>query len=368
MGWAFSAVAAAIVMCGWGVALLNSKRQLGWDFPVFYIPAQLPINELYSPNAFDAYWKTHLAPLGVIHWAPYVRPAVFSLFLRPLALLSYPRALWLWIGAGALAYFAAVTILIRRFQLPPLLLPAYALYFPAMAGIITGADISIYLLALSVALVLLERGREVLAGCVLTVCLCKFNLFLLIPAALLIHRRFKALTSLTIGAVAVAVSSIALVPAGAYLTIILDAPKIAGRFYPAGLRGFSDAIGQPWCYPWLAGAVLLVCCSLISRLPIVEAMCVAVTGSLLVVPYVTWYDSTLLALPVAVVWERGGIFVRTACVAMLIGVPLQLHGGGDSVPMGIAHVAAEMFLLAHFTRSAGAILSFRLPKLAFARD
>jgi hypothetical protein len=365
----FAAFAAAIIIWGWGIAILNAKSQLGGDFPVFYIPAHLPIDQLYSPKAFDAFWKTHLAPLGVIHWAPYVRPAVFSLFLRPLALLSYPNALQLWLGGGALAYLAAVAILLVRFRLPVFLILPYAAYFPAMAGIITGADISIYLLALSISLALLERGRDGLAGCALTLCLCKFNLFLLVPVVLLFHRRFRAFTSFAVGTVVVAASSIALTPSiGAYLTIIRNAPAIAGGFYPVGLRGFSVAIGQPWCYPWLAAAVLVLCCWLFTRLPLVESLCVAVTGGLLVVPYVTWYDSTLLALPLAVAYAKGGKFVRTVCVAVLIGIPLWVRGGGYNGPMGFTHVAVEAFLLGYFMRTAGVIPSFRLPQQALAKS
>jgi hypothetical protein len=252
-----------------------------------------------------------------------------------------------------------VAILIQKFRLPVFLTLAYAAYFPALAGIITGADVSIYLFMLCVALVLLERRRDGLAGVALTVCLCKFNLVLLVPMVLLIHRRFRAFASFAIGAVVVAASSIALTPPGAYLRITRAAPGIAGGFYPVGLRGFSVAIGQPGCYPWLAAFVLVVCCWLIARLPLVEALCVALTGSLLIVPYVTWYDSTLLALPVAVAYARGGVFVRMVCIAILAGIPLWVHGGGYNGPMGFMHVGAEMFLLGHFIHSAGSVFSDR---------
>src|SRR5438270_2200392 len=77
------AIATAIVLGEWVLSAWSS-RQVGWDFPVFYIAGHLPSSLLYSRDAFAAFWQQHLAPIGVLHWAPYVRPPVFSLLLRPI--------------------------------------------------------------------------------------------------------------------------------------------------------------------------------------------------------------------------------------------------------------------------------------------
>jgi hypothetical protein len=343
----------------WIIAALNSP-QLGWDFPVFYIPAHLPVHLLYSRDAFATFWHDHLAPLGVPHWAPYVRPSVFSLFLRPLAAIPYREAMWLWLAGGVSAYFAAIAVLIHRFRLPGFLFTAYAAFFPALVGVISGADAVVYLLALTLALMLLERRRDGLAGCALTVCLCKFNLVLLIPVVLLLHRRFRALIWFVIGGAFVAASSVALTPLSNYIAAMIDAPRKTAGFFPVGLKGFSTAIGQPWCYPILAAIVLLVCCWLMRQLPFVEAFCVAITGSLLIVPYVTWYDSTLLALPFAVIFARGGMAIRVVCAAVLAAIPLWEHGGGNNGPIGFMHVGVELFIVGYFAHLAGWLpMSFR---------
>jgi hypothetical protein len=347
----YVAIATAVVMIAWVKTALQSS-ETGWDFPVFYIAANVPAHLLYSRTAFAAFWQDHLAPLGVPHWAPYVRPAVFSLFLRPLAMLPYWRALWLWVGAGLTVYFASIAILIRKFRLPGFLLPAYAGFFPALAGVIVGADATVYLLALILALILLEHRSDNLAACLLIACLCKFNLVLLVPVMLLLQRRYKALSAFGAGAILVATASFALVPFGLYVTALVETPQKTAGFFPVGLRGFSAAIAQPWTYPVLAAAAVLLCCWLMKRLPITEAFCVAITGTLLISPYVTYYDSTLLALPLAVVFVHAGTPTRVICVALLAGTPLWEHGGGNNGPIGFTHIAVELFILGHFVRAA----------------
>jgi hypothetical protein len=346
----FVAIGTALVMWVWIIAALKSP-QTGWDFPVFYIPAHLPVHLLYSRDAFAGFWRDHLVPLGVPHWAPYVRPSVFSLLLRPLSVIPYREAMWFWLAGGVSAYFAAVAVLIRRFRLPGFLFTAYAAFFPALVGVMSGADATVYLLALTLAMVLLERGRDGLAACALIVCLCKFNLVLLVPVMLLLHRRFRAFSLFTIGALLVAGSSIALTPVRDYVAAVVDAPRKTPGFFPVGLRGFSAAIGQPWCYPVLAVIVLLVCCWLMRHLPLTEAFCVAITGSLLIVPYVTWYDSTLLALPIAVIYARSGTAIRAICMAVLAAIPLWEHGGGNNGPIGFMHVGVELCILAYFAKA-----------------
>jgi hypothetical protein len=83
-----------------------------------------------------------------------------------------------------------------------------------------------------------------------------------------------------------------------------------------------------------------------------EAFCIAITGTLLVSPYVTWYDSTLLALPLAVVFARSAMAMRVACVAVLVAVPLWRHGGGNNGPIGFMHVGVELLILAYFVHAA----------------
>jgi hypothetical protein len=344
------AIGTAIVIALWVLSAWSST-QIGWDFPVFYIAGRLPIKLLYSRTAFAGYWQHHLAPLGVPHWAPYVRPSVFSFLLCPLATLPYFQALCVWLAAGLAAYFAAIGLMIRRFRLPGLLLTAYAGFFPAIAGTLSGADATFFLLAMVIALLLLERNRDALAAIALTACLCKFNLVLLVPVLLVLHRRYLALCSLAVGGISVAAASTYFTPVSEYFTAIIGAQRNTPGFYPVGLRGFSVAIGQPWLYPALSVLALLFCCWLMKRLAITEGFCVAVTGALLISPYVCWYDSTLLALPLAVIFARSGLQIRVACTAILVAMPLWTHGGGNNGPIGFMHVSVETLILTYFANA-----------------
>ena len=346
----FVAIGTAIVLVNWLLQALASP-QTGWDFPVFYIAGKLPIHLLYDRAAFAAVWQHDLAPLGVPHWAAYVRPSVFALLLHPLASIPYGHALWLWMSAGLCAYLAAVGLLVHKFRLPSFFLPACAAFFPALAGIISGQDTAVYLLAFVVAMILLDRGRDALAGAVLVLCLCKFNLAMLVPLVLLAHRRYQALLSFSLGAVGIAAISFSLTPFRSYVSAIAHAQSDTPGFYPVGLRGFSVAIGQPWCYLILAALVGAVCVWLIIRLPLNEGMCIAITGALLISPYITWYDSTLLVIPLAVLSARANPALRWTSLAVLAAIPLWEHGGGNNGPIGFMHVAVEGLVLVVFASS-----------------
>lgn len=351
----FLLIATTIVVAQWVGQALQSP-QTGWDFPVFYIAGRLPLTLLYDRAAFAVFWQQHLFPLGVPHWAPYVRPSIFSFLLRPISGLPYFHALWLWLAAGLTAYLASVGLIIQRFHLPGFFLPACTAFFPALAGIISGADASFLFLVVVLALFLLEREHDTLAAVALTACLCKFNLVLLVPFLLLLHRRYRALVCFAIGGVFIAGVSAALTPAREYVTAVIDAQRKTTGFFPVGLRGFSVAIGQSWCYPILAAGIFVLCCWLMKRLLLIDAFCVAITGALLISPYITWYDSTLLVLPIAVVFARSGPAVRVACLAVLVAVPLWEHGGGNNGPIGFMHVGVEALLLAYFVKATGARL------------
>lgn len=344
---AVAGIGAFVLLCFWLFYAQHSPKR-GWDFPVFYIAGSLSTEDIYSRTAFAAYWHQHLVPLGVPHWARFVRLPLFAVLLRPIAALGYVHAMWLWMGAGLAAYFASVAVLMRRLQLSLLLLPAFAGFFPAIVGLISGQDNGFLLLGVTAAWLLLEKRREMLAGLALTLCLYKFNLVILVPLLLLFQKRYRAFGSFAAGAVLVVGVSFAITPLGTYLKTLDEVPKQTPGFYPVGLRGFCVAMGQPWCYPALVAVVFLLCCWLMWRLPFREAFAVAVTGGLMIVPYVCWYDSTLLVLPLSAIYARGPRPVRWACIAILAAVPAWLYGGGSNGPIGFTHVAAELFVLGCF--------------------
>jgi hypothetical protein len=332
---------AAVVMGYWALAALH-WRQTGWDFPVFYIAAAVPTDSLYSRAAFAAYFHQHLAGLGVVHWARFVRLPLFSLLLRPIATLDYVHALWAWLAAGMVAYLASVAILIRRFHLPLLLITALVTFYPAIVGLMSGQDNCVLLLAVLAGWRLLDEKRDTLAGVAFALCLYKFNLVVLLPLLLLLQKRYRAFTSFAIGAASIACISFKMTPLRTYAAALVEVPKETAGFFPFGLRGFSIVFGQTWCYPVLALIVLLLCCWLMKTLPLTEAFCVAITGSLLIVPYVTWYDSALLVVPLAFIYGRGSSRSRVACVIALLASSMWR--------ILLTHFVTESLVLAYFVR------------------
>ena len=316
--------------------------QTGWDFTQFYIAAHLPVSALYSRSAFVDFGENSLAPLGIHYYPPFVRPAVFALALKPLAVLPYWSAYWVWAAVGFAAYAATLLILFRWLALPNALLPAFAAFMPSQFGIITGQDANVYLLVLVSGLLLVVREKQLVGGCLLALCAYKFNLIIFLPFVLLSKARWKSLSSFGIGTASAALVSAALVAPSEYLALLRTISIHTIGFTPGGIRGVAVRAGhEGWYYPFaLAGAAL--CVYLIWKLPLVEAFCVAITGALLLSYHVTWYDCALLVLPIAVAWRGASIVTRTVLLALLL-FPLSWFVGKE-----IFQVVAETVLLLRF--------------------
>ena len=322
--------------------------QTGWDFTQFYIAAHLPVRSLYSRPAFLDFGEKSLAPLGIHYYPPFVRPAVFSLALKPLALLPYWSAYWVWAAVGFAAYAVTLFILFRWLALPKALLPAFAAFTPSLLGIITGQDANAYLLVLVSGLLLVVREKQIAGGCLLALCAYKFNLIIFLPLVLLSKARWKSVSSFGIGTAAAALASAALVSPSEYLALLRTIPIHTVGFTPGGIRGIAVRAGHAgWYYPCaLAGAAL--CVYLIWKLPLVEAFCVAITGGLLLAYHVTWYDCALLVLPIAVAWRGASTITRAVLLALLLFPVLWF------VSKEILQVVAETLLLLRFVTIAWA--------------
>ena len=340
---ALTAAGTAVMVGAWINSALHSIF-LAWDFPVFYIAARMPLSHLYDPAAFSTFWQQHLQPLGVVTWSPYNRPAVFAVLTRPLGLLPYQAAFLLWVIAGACAYAASLALLVRRFHLPVFVVPAYVGFFPAAVGIASGQDNCLFLLAVIAGWLLLEAEHDSLAGLVFGCCLYKYNLILLIPVLLFLRGRSRALTSFAISGGLLAAASLALASPDQYFDLLLHIREIS-PFTPAGLRGAAMVLGLHWSYPPAAIAVFLISAWLMRRLALTQAFCIAIIGTLLISPYVTWYDSTLLCLPIAVVIASANTALSAVSILLLVLQPLWRSEQG---PMYVTPAIVGLLLLTYF--------------------
>jgi hypothetical protein len=339
------AVATIALLAAWIDSAVKS-RYLGWDFSVFYTAARIPLSQLYNPAALSMFWQQHLQPIGVERWAPYIRPSVFALVSRPLGMLPYGEAFLVWLIAGFCAFVASIAILIHRFNLPGYMVLVFCGFYPTMAGLVSGQDNCLFLLVILGGWLLLLSNREWLAGAVLGCCLYKYNLMLLVPLLLIFKHRFRALTSFTVVGGLLAAFSVVLASPNQYFSLLMNIRKLVPESSPVSLFGTAHVGSLPWLYPLSAAVVLIATFWLMVRLPLTEALCIALIGTLLVSPYVAWYDSTLLMLPIAAVLARAGLAVRLICLASMIIQPLWRNSGGS---IDITYSLAGLFLLAYFT-------------------
>jgi hypothetical protein len=304
--------------------------QTGWDFTQFYIAAHLPLKSLYSQSAFETLGNQRLLPLGVRYYPPFVRPSVFALLFRPLRWFGYWHAYWIWVAVGFLAYCVSVVLLRRRFQLPMTLIPALALFYPPMFGLITGQDSNVYLLVLLVGFLSLQSGRDWLAGALLALCTYKFNLVLLMPVLFAFQRKWKTLAAFCGLSSGLALLSINLAPLSEYLQLLRTIPQRTIGIAPGGLRGLL--MHHAHWYWLLAGVGIGGCVYLMGRSNLEHGFCIAIIGALLFGYHAGWYDCVLLLLPIAMIWREANATSRYPLLAMvvfppawaLLNVPLQV--------------------------------------------
>jgi hypothetical protein len=151
-----------------------------------------------------------------------VRPAIFAIFLRGLALLPfwYAFAVWYLLQLAALA--SALYILYRRFHVPLELLPLFGLFVPAAYGPVFGQDPNTVAFLLVASSDLLLQKKERTAGLLLALSSYKFHIVLLIPLLLAIRRRYRTLWWMCAGSLVLAVSSALLASPFSYINLLTN--------------------------------------------------------------------------------------------------------------------------------------------------
>ncbi|MGI9101704.1 MAG: glycosyltransferase family 87 protein [Terriglobales bacterium] len=323
-----------------------SFENVAGDFCQFYIAAKIPLHSLYNFSRYATFGKALLVFDHVLKtYAPYLRPPAFAPLLRPLGWFSYWHAFLIWQAAAFVSYVLALRLLFRRFNLPHQLLPAFALFFPALFNMSIGQDINTYLLVLLAGLLCLLDGKDSLAGVLIALCTYKFHLILLIVVALIAHRRWKALGAFgAVSSFLVAVS-VALVPPDEYIHELMAVPPFFGLI-PNSIRGVLLQSNHANWYVPIALVGVTLCIYLIWRLPLQQGLAVAIVGVLLFGHYGTWPDTTLLAVPIAIMWRNAGPVARKLLLAILVFPPAWMAGELSF------RVLAEGFLLFYVAYSA----------------
>ncbi len=313
---------------------LTPKMLAGYgDFSSFYTAGKL-VKEGAAGSLYDSAVQLRIqqqfAPDVTIRHGPmpFVRPPFQALFFVPFAYLTYPVACSIWLVFNFLLLLAFPFILPEHFRARTFtsqcLSGCLCLgIFPVAIALINGQDSIIVLFILTLALSSMLRGKDVVGGILLGLCLFKFHLIIPLALVFLVRGRYRLFVAFTAVALLFLLVSIALVGwHGVYLypQYVMNLDRIAGAGvaapqYMPNLRAVLQAIsGRPlagylrWGFSLLSAASLLAV-ALIRHGDRGQASTAGAFGLALVVILLTayysyCYDLTILLLPIFLSWKR----------------------------------------------------------------
>ena len=328
------------------VVVLISHRPPDGDFAGFYALGRIlnthPMADLYNYELQKQVCSQVHARAGGYGLLPY--PPFVGIFFQPFALLPYAAAYVLWLLITLGLYAAGLKLLLDRFlPLDPVrrsLVFCFAFaYCPFPIDTAASGQLSaVAFFVLSAALCQDDAGHLFRSGLLMSLCLYKPTLLVLLLPMLLVTRRFRSLLGFATGAVALVGLPTAIGGFGIwtiFLRTLLTFGKIAGGTQAGGtlilvkyvdLTSFSSFVHGGRSRPGLA--LLLLCASATAvfllrfwwtaprRGKPFNALLWAttITWTLLLNVYVPMYDSILIVL---------ALLVTAAALQQIPGRPMQ---------------------------------------------
>jgi hypothetical protein len=282
---------AALCCVGFAILLVPAITALGggWDFLPIYTAGRLAgTPDLYSPAAVQRteVAAAHLTGPSLL----FTRLPFVAALAWPMARLPYDAAHTVWMALRLLAVFGFIVLWPHSPRHVTAL--ACAWFVPLAGAIANGQDSPFLLLWIALA----ERWRDrrpFAAGLVLSLCLAKFHLFLLLPAFLWIHRR-RILPGFLAGCATLALISFAVAGLSwpfAYLAV-LRLPQIN-----PGVHAMPNLHGLQLPVPFeiaLSLAVLVIVAVAIRLLAERLALAIALAAGILLSYHAYLADLTLL--------------------------------------------------------------------------
>jgi len=288
------------------------------DFMGFYAGAQLAgSRDLYS---FEALLRAESRVSELPHFVPFVRWPVYAAAISPLRFFDYRPAYWIWQTISA----AAVLLFVWFWPAPRKWMTAMACCWslPLLNNFLVGQDVPVIMLALAVSMALFFRGRHFAAGCVFSLCLIKYNLFLPIPLLIAGKRLWKFGGGVAAGVGALVAMSFAVGGwswpwrYAAMLRLPGTTPSYSGM---PNLHGVFS--GLPHGGLWEAAgtcATLAAVWLVIRRGEIAAAVSAALAGGLAVSYHAFFADASILAPACLLLLSRAsGLPLRLAATLLL---------------------------------------------------
>jgi arabinofuranan 3-O-arabinosyltransferase len=303
-----------VILPGGGARAID----FGWMWLSGKLAASGEVAQVFNQTAFSsaqlAFFFPYLGSDNSLYFNRFCYPPTFLFFTYPLGLMPYLVACAVWISASLVLYEAAVYAIMSR---PAALIAAATPFFVALnfylvhTGFLTAA-----LMGLSLAF--MER-RPWVSGIFLALLTYKPHFGLLFPIALLASRNWRALGSATATTVILGVAAAIAFGYDGWASFI-DALGDRSRSLGPGAEGqvtlFSVFGLLHWAgaSPWISWSVQLAVSTAVAlgiwvlwAKPIpynlrAAALCV---GSLMVSPYVLFYDLCILSIAVAFLVKEG---------------------------------------------------------------
>jgi hypothetical protein len=248
----------------------------------------------------------------------YVRPPFYAALLRPLAFLPYLPAYWVFQALSlVLAGIAA-----RLYRGPWQLTAAFVLFFPLTVNFMVGQDIALILLLCTATLMLHRSARDTAAGFVLSLCLVKFHLFLLVPLVLLRHRKWRMIAGAAAGAsIWLSLSTLISGPSWPrqYLSVLRN-PVISLEVEKMpSIRGILA--GSPLAAYAAVAALAIFLFAIVKLRSFEDAFGLALAGGLLLNTHSYLYDCVILLPALVSAIRRGGPAGRAVALFLMTPIP-----------------------------------------------
>ncbi|HEY1241849.1 MAG TPA: glycosyltransferase family 87 protein [Bryobacteraceae bacterium] len=337
-------VAAALAGIAFNFSLTRTTRfGRNVDFDTFYAAGKLAgTGRLYDWDAIQALERQNRAsnplPFGRI-------PAVAFAF-KPLSALPYKwaEALWLGIGIAALGGFVALWPLAGRLRAAA----AVCWSFPAAMVLAFGQDTTLFLFFVALGVWLLIREKEVAAGVVLSLCVIKPHLALLVPIWLIATRKWKTIGGGLGGGIAILAVSFAVEGIDWPKRFLAAAPGLADApLKMPNMRGLLALVGSGMRLEVALALLLAGAVWYLSRhVDLTTAAALALAGGLAVSHHAYTYDAVLLLPLLLVTWERDGrAWLRLWTLLLFTPIPYLLLLAEKAWPAQLALMGYILVLL-----------------------
>lgn len=319
-----------VVICG------RAFQPLRTDFRMFYSAAQMlrhgAVHSLYDLEAQHAFQRHYVHRVGLI----FDYPAATALLFLPGAWLGVWPAYVLWTSVSLLVLVIAMFALnagLQGFEHPLALLALALLFVPIWFNLMQGQIVFFLLLAYSLALYYMSRGREFATGCALAIGLLKFHLMLPFVLVLLIRRRWRALGGFVAGSAAFAGICVAV----AGWRCLIDYPRLLLHLTRLPLTGYNIwamanlhglmvglAHREPPLIITLAVSLALIAASALAWNNVEFGFASGIITTVLVSYHLNPHDLSLLLIPLVVLMKNVRVLRWRALSLVLFAPPVPL--------------------------------------------